>query len=436
MPIRRRILLAGAAALSMPAIRRSYAASTIKIGVLSDMSGQYAEASGPGDFLAAQMAAEDFMKSHPELKVEVIQGDMLLKPDVGAAIARGWYDQDGVDAIFDIPQSAVAIAVGQVAKEKDKVVVFTSAGIPDLTGKYCTPNQIQWTYDLWGNANAITRGVIAAGGDSWFFIKPDYISGHTMVKDTAAIVERLGGKVAGMAAYPFPGTTDFSAYILQAQTSKAKVLCLANAGDDTANCIKQAHEFGLPQAGVKIAALVYQDYIARSVGLDLAQGIIGAMPFYWDMNDDTRAFTARFSPRYHNARPQLLSRRQLFGGHALPESGRRDGSGQGKGERPGGRRADEGATGRRSAVWQRCRARGRQIHPCQPGVGDEDSGGIERRMGPIQTVGDDTAGPGIPADGGARLRAGENLEDDHAERNVHSVWIMPLRKALDRVQHA
>jgi branched-chain amino acid transport system substrate-binding protein len=303
MSIRRRMLLASSAALSLPALRRSHAASTIRIGVLSDMSGQYAEASGPGDFLAAQMAAEDFMQSHPELKIEVLQGDMLLKPDVGAAIARGWYDQDGVDAIFDIPQSAVAIAVGQVAKEKDKVVVFTSAGIPDLTGKYCTPNQIQWTYDLWGNANAITRGVVAAGGDSWFFIKPDYISGHTMVKDTAAIVEQLGAKVAGMAAYPFPGTTDFSAYILQAQASKAKVLCLANAGDDTANCIKQAHEFGLPQGGVKIAALVYQDYISRAVGLELAQGIVGAMPFYWDMNDGSRAFAARFSPRYHNARP-------------------------------------------------------------------------------------------------------------------------------------
>jgi branched-chain amino acid transport system substrate-binding protein len=307
MPIRRRTLLQGAAALTAGATlsghRARAASGTIRIGVLSDMSGQYAEASGPGDYLAAQMAAEDFMKLHSEIKVEVIQADMLLKPDVGASIARGWYDQDGVDAIFDIPQSAVAIAVGQVAKEKDKAVIFTAAGIPDLTGKYCSPNQIQWTYDLWSNANAITRGLVEAGGDSWFFIKPDYISGHTMTKDTAAIVEQLGGKVVGMAAYPFPGTTDFSAYILQAQTSKAKVLCLANAGDDTANCIKQAHEFGLPQSGVKIAALVLQDYIVRSVGLEMAQGIIGAMPFYWDMNDDTRAFAARFTPRYHNARP-------------------------------------------------------------------------------------------------------------------------------------
>jgi branched-chain amino acid transport system substrate-binding protein len=306
MPILRRALLAGAAALALPAVRTARAAATIKIGVLSDMSGQYAEASGPGDFLAARIAAEDFMQSHADITVEVLQGDMLLKPDVGASIARKWYDLEGVDAIFDIPQSAVAIAVGQVAREKDKVVVFTSAGIPDLTGKYCSPNHIQWTYDLWGNANAITRGLVEAGGDSWFFIKPDYISGHTMVKDTAAIVEQLGGKVAGMVAYPFPGTTDFSAFILQAQSSKAKVLCLANAGDDTANCIKQAREFGLPQAGVKIACLVYQDYITRSVGLEAAQGIVGAMPFYWDMNDDTRAFAARFTPRYHNARPNYF----------------------------------------------------------------------------------------------------------------------------------
>ena len=141
------------------------------------------------------------------------------------------------------------------------------------------------------------------GGDTWFFIKPDYISGHTMTKDTATIVEQLGGKVAGMVAYPFPGTTDFSAYIVQAQASNAKVLCLANAGDDTANCIKQAHEFGLPQSGVKIAALVYQDYIAHAVGLEQAQGIVGAMPFYWDMNDDARAFAKRFAPRYHGAMP-------------------------------------------------------------------------------------------------------------------------------------
>lgn len=305
MPITRRGFVAGAI-LAAPFVSRAHAANTVKIGVLSDMSGPYAEASGPGDYLAAQIAAEDFMARNSAIRVEVVQADMLLKPDVGASIARGWYDNEGVDAIFDIPQSAVAIAVGQVAKDKDKVVVFTAAGIPDLTGKYCTPNQVQWTYDLWSNASAITHGVVGAGGDTWFFIKPDYISGHTMTKDAATLVEQLGGKVAGMAAYPFPGTSDFSSYLVQAQASKAKVLCLANAGDDTSNCIKQAHEFGLPQSGVKIAALVYQDYISRSVGLDAAGGIIGAMPFYWDMNEGTRAFAARFAPRYHKAYPNYF----------------------------------------------------------------------------------------------------------------------------------
>ena len=306
MTLRRRGLLAGAAALSMPAIHSARAAGVIKLGMLDDMSGQYSEASGPGDALGGLMAAEDFMKLHPDIKVEVVNGDMLLKPDVGATIARQWYDQQGVDAIFGIPHSAVALAVSAIASEKDKVVIFTAAGVPDLTGKYCSKNHVQWTYDLWSNSAGIARGLVEAGGDSWFFIKPDYISGHVMVKDTATMVEQLGGKVAGMAAYPFPGTTDFSSYILQAQASKAKVLCLANAGDDTANCIKQAHEFGLPQSGVKIACIVYQDYIARSVGLESAAGIVGSMPFYWDMNDDTRAFAARFAPRYHKAYPNYF----------------------------------------------------------------------------------------------------------------------------------
>ena len=352
---------------------------------------------------------------------------MLLKPDVGASIARGWYDQDGVDAIFDIPQSAVAIAVGQVAKEKDKVVVFTSAGIPDLTGKYCTPNQIQWTYDLWGNANAITRGLVEAGGDSWFFIKPDYISGHTMVKDTATIVEQLGGKVAGMVAYPFPGTTDFSAYILQAQASKAKVLCLANAGDDTANCIKQAHEFGLPQAGVKIAALVYQDYIARSVGLELAQGIIGAMPFYWDMNDDTRAFAARFTPRYHNARPNYYH----AGCYSAVTHYLKAVAAMG---------VDKAKSSGRAAVEQMkalpvadplygtgvVRADGKHIHAnrvWETKTPAESKGD----MGPVQTLGDDTAGQGIPADGGPGLRVRQNL----TLRSAHALaggWPDPARR--------
>ena len=304
MPLSRRSLIGSAAVLgALPASSaRAQAKPTISIGVLTDLSGTYRDNTGPTSVACTQQAVAEFNAPAFGFDVEFRAADHQNKPDVAASIARQWFDQ-GVDAIIDVPTSSVALAVSQVAKEKDKAVIFTAAGIPDLTGKYCTPNQVQWTYDLWSNANAITRGLVEGGGDSWFFITPDYISGHTMTRDTGNIVKQLGGTVAGEAAYPFPGTTDFSAYIVQAQASKAKVLCLANAGDDTSNCIKQAHEFGLPQSGVKIAALVYQDYIARSVGMEEAAGIVGAMPFYWDMNNDTRAFSARFTPRYHNARP-------------------------------------------------------------------------------------------------------------------------------------
>jgi branched-chain amino acid transport system substrate-binding protein len=294
----------GATALFTPTIARAQA-RTVKIGIMSDMSGPYAEATGPGDVLAARLAVEDFRKIHPEIAVEVVSGDMLLKPDVGAAIARQWYDQDGVDCVFDIPQSAVALAVGNIAKEKDKLAVFTSAGTADISGKWCSPNHIQWTYDLWANANGVVRGLMSEGADTWFTILADYISGHAMADDAAGVLTKLGGKEVGRAAYAFPGTTDFSSQLLAAKASGAKVICLANAGDDTSNCIKQAHEFGIPQSGVRLATLVLQDYIIKSVGLDTAQGLYGTMPFVWNMNADTRAFADRFTPQYHNARPNF-----------------------------------------------------------------------------------------------------------------------------------
>jgi len=309
---RRGALLGTASLLPVWTARTQTAAPTnartkpLKIGIMSDMSGPYAEASGPGDVVAARLAIEDFAKQHPDIKVELIAGDMLLKPDVGAGMARDWYDQQGVDAIFDIPQSAVALAVGSIAKEKDKVVVFTSAGLTDITGKHCTPNQIQWTYDLWPNANSVVEGLIAAGADTWYFILIDIVSGYGMTNDAAAAVKRLGGRELGRVAYPFPQTTDFSSQLLQAKASGAKVICLANAGDDTANCLKQAHEFGMMQSGLQFAALVMQDYIVRSVGLESAQDLVCTMPFVWNMNEATQAFAARFQPLYHNAKPNYF----------------------------------------------------------------------------------------------------------------------------------
>ena len=295
----------GAAAALLPAARTRAASNTLKIGVMSDMSGPYAEATGLGDVLATRFAIEDFRKQHPDIQVDLVSADMLLKPDVGANIARAWYDREGVDAIFDIPQSAVAMAVGTIAKEKDKLVIFTSAGTADLSGKFCTPNQIHWTFDLWSNANGVVNGLVGGGADTWYFILPDYISGHAMTNDAVDALKRTGGRELGRSVYPFPGTTDFSSQLLQAKTSGAKVICLANAGDDTANCIKQAYEFGIPQSGVRLACLVMQDYIVKSIGLETAQGLIATMPWCWTLNDDSRAFAARFAPLYHGAKPNF-----------------------------------------------------------------------------------------------------------------------------------
>jgi branched-chain amino acid transport system substrate-binding protein len=306
-PTRRRtIYMAGlaAAALFSP-IRAGAQSKALKIGIMTDMSGPYAEATGLGDVLAARFAIEDFVKQHPDIGVEMVSADMLLKPDVGANIARSWYDQEGVDAIFDIPQSAVALAVGSISKEKDKLVIFTSAGVADLSGKFCTPNQIHWTFDLWANANGVVRGLVGDGADTWYFILPDYISGHAMTNDAVAALGKLGGRELGRTAYAFPGTTDFSSELLKAKSSGAKVICFANAGDDTANCIKQAHEFGIPQSGVRLGCLVLQDYIVKSIGLETAQSLVGTMPWVWNMNAPAEAFADRFAPLYHDAKPNF-----------------------------------------------------------------------------------------------------------------------------------
>lgn len=308
---RRRLAQAGALATgALLAPVRAHAqtsgqSNTLKIGVMSDMSGPYAEATGLGDVLATKFAIEDFTKAHPDIKVDLVSADMLLKPDVGASIARSWYDREGVDAIFDIPQSAVALAVGAIAKEKDKVVVFTSAGVADLSGKFCTPNQVHWTFDLWANANGVVSALVGQGAETWYFILPDYISGHAMTNDAVGALKRTGGREIGRAVYAFPGTTDFSSQLVQAKASGAKVICLANAGDDTANCIKQAYEFGIPQSGVKLACLVFQDYIVKSIGLETAQDLVGTMPWVWNMNPAAVAFAARFQPLYHGSKPNF-----------------------------------------------------------------------------------------------------------------------------------
>ena len=284
-----------AAGLSLPASAQAPFDGTVKVGVLNDQSSLYADATGQGSVIGAKMAVEDYMKANPnsKLKVEVIFADHQNKPDVGSTIARQWIERDGVDMILDVPNSGVALAVNDVVKNLNKVYINGSAGTTRLTGDACTANTLHWTFDNFALANGTGSAVVATGGDSWFFITADYAFGHDLEAQTSAVVKAKGGKVVGGVRVPL-NNADFSSFLLQAQTSKAKVIGLANAGGDTINSIKQAAEFGIVQGGQKLAGLLVFVTDVHSLGLKVAQGLQYTDSFYWDMNDDTRAWTKRF----------------------------------------------------------------------------------------------------------------------------------------------
>jgi branched-chain amino acid transport system substrate-binding protein len=278
----------------------------VKIGVLTDLSSLYADLGGPGSTLAAQMAVEDSGLTKKGWTIDVTSGDHQNKPDVGAGIARKWFDEDKVDVIADVPNSGVALAVAAVVKEKNGVYLNSGAASSDLTGKACTPNTVHWTYDTYTLANGAGKAVVKAGGDSWFFITADYAFGHALQRDTSAVVEANGGKIVGSVNVPL-NTPDFSSFLLRAQSSGAKVIGLANAGGDTTNSIKQAHEYGIAGGGQKLAALLLFIPDVNALGLEIAQGLQFTETFYWDMNDGTRAFSKRFSERMKNhAMPSMV----------------------------------------------------------------------------------------------------------------------------------
>ncbi|MCO5120689.1 MAG: ABC transporter substrate-binding protein [Burkholderiaceae bacterium] len=275
----------------------------VKIGVMNDMSGPFAEIAGPGSVLAARMAVDDYLKdSGSPLKVEVVFADHQNKPDVGAGIARKWFDTDGVDMIVDVPVSSVALAVNQIAREKNRVHVNTGAGSPDLTGKGCTPNTVHWLFDTWMLAHSTGRAVVQSGGDTWFFLTADYAFGHALERDASEVVEASGGKVLGSVRAPM-STLDFSSFLLQAQSSKARIIGLANAGADTINAIKQAAEFGIVEGGQKLAGLLVFLPDVHGLGLDKAQGLQITETFYWGLNDQTRAWSERFAAASGGKKP-------------------------------------------------------------------------------------------------------------------------------------
>jgi branched-chain amino acid transport system substrate-binding protein len=305
MDISRRTLLGTATAVAaLPAAGRRARAQTnvIKIGVLNDQSGPYRDTGGVTSVAATKMAVDEFAAKG--FTVEVISADHQNKPDLGAGIAAQWYDRDGVDMIIDVPTSSVALAVAGVAKQKDKLHINVGAATAALTGSACAPSVIHWAYDTYMLAKSTGGATVKAGGTSWYFVTADYAFGQQLQRDTTTFVEAAGGRVLGSSPYPFPGTTDFSSFLLQAQASGAKVLGLCNAGADTVNSIKQAREFGLTSS-MKIAAMLMFITDVHALGLDVAQGLSLTESFYWDLNDRTRAFTKRFVPRSPNNYPNM-----------------------------------------------------------------------------------------------------------------------------------
>jgi branched-chain amino acid transport system substrate-binding protein len=285
------VLLGSAAAVSLPLVRpRAQGKPVIRLGVLTDLSGTYRDNTGPTSVAAAQLAIDE-MKPHLDFDVTLTSADHQNKPDVAATMARQWFDQ-GIDAAIDVPTSSVALAVAEVAKEKDKMMLNASATVAALTDAQCSPNSIVWSFDTYENAQSTGGTLVKQGFKDWFFITANYAFGQSLEELTAAVVKKGGGTVKGAVRYPFPDTTDFSSFLTQAQSSGAKVLGLANAGLDTQNCIKQAHEFGIDKS-MKIAPMLLFLQDAHAVGLDICGGTTVTETFYWDLNDRTRAFTKR-----------------------------------------------------------------------------------------------------------------------------------------------
>ena len=379
--------------LSMPALAEMNGA--LRIGVLNDMSSVYADFQGPGSVLAAQIAVEDFAKQSKR-KIEVISADHQNKPDVGAGIARRWFDVEGVDMIIDLPNSAVALAVSDIAREKNKIAIGSGAGTALLTGAKCSPNFVHWTYDTWANGHALARGVLSAGGKSWFFITADYAFGHDLEKQASDEVVASGGKVLGSVRHPL-GVNDLSSFILQSQASNAEVVALANAGGDTVNTVKQAAQFKIAPKQ-KVVSLIFDLQSVPAIGLETAQGLTALNAWYWDMNDQSRAWSKRYQERH----PKKMMPNHMQAGvyaryDALSQGGRKSGLAYRRSRRSCG---DEGNANRRPSVWKGNHPRRRPENPPNVSVTSQDAGGVQKRMGCFQNLGDHSSRQGFPSASG------------------------------------
>ena len=302
-PLSRRRVLSGAVALSAPFIHRAHAADVLRLGCMTDFNGPYSDLTGRGSVGSIRLAIEDFKAIHPDIPVELVSAEFNLKPDVGLSLLRRWYDTDGVDAVFDFPMSALALAAVRVFEEKNKVGVITSAATSELTRGSCGPNHVQFASDTYCLAASLVKSIVQRGGDTWFFIMPNYELGKSMVADASRVVTEAGARILGTTIYAFPGTTDFSSVMLEAQSSGAKVLCLANAGEDLTNSMKQAREFGILDNGRALAVPFMGEPTIKTLGLAAAGGGYFPSPFYWDRDDGTRAFSDRLQRFVPNQSP-------------------------------------------------------------------------------------------------------------------------------------
>jgi branched-chain amino acid transport system substrate-binding protein len=306
MTITRRNALAMAAMTALPVPRaRAQASRTLKLGIITDLSGPYADLSRPS-LVCAQQAVEDFGAAAKGWDVEIVVGEHQNKADNAANIARQWFDRDGVDALLDVNTSATSLACVAIAREKNKAMMLSGPGTTELTGRQCSPNHVHWAWDTYVLANTSGSAVVKRGGSSWYFIAPDYTFGQQLARDGAAAVVKGGGTVLGTSFYPFPTTSDFSALLLQAQASGAKVLALCNGGADMVGSVKQAREFGLDRS-MQIISLLSYDTDIRAIGLEGAQGLMTTQTYYWDLNDRTRAFNARVKPKTPKLWPNMAN---------------------------------------------------------------------------------------------------------------------------------
>lgn len=283
----------------------AHAETQVKIGILNDLSGQYADIGGHGSVIAAQMAVEDFEAEKKGIKVEILSADHQNKPEVASNITRQWFDIDGVDVIMDLPTSSTALAVNEITREKNRIFIASGSATSELTGAKCSPNTIQWTYDTWSLANSTARAVVREGGKSWYFITADFAFGHALEKDAKAAIESEGGTVIGGTRHPFP-SGDMASFLLQAQSSGADVIGLATAGGDLGTAIKQGTEFGIPAGGQVFAGLTVFITDVHAIGLQNAQGVLLTESFYWNLNEQTRGWSVRFAERNKGTMPTMV----------------------------------------------------------------------------------------------------------------------------------